>query len=178
MQRKNMVFLISAVLLFAISVPTFAAPKEKSCFAIVVGSQEKAKGKFDTLFSATQILDLDFTVLLNPGSAKQFLGTHYAEFRVYTPKGHLYQSISIPFSADPKLKGNEVAVPGYPRPIATRSTAEASFNNAKFLAISARMPVGGTSIVQNSLYGEWRLEALLDDDSAPCSAAAHFAVTE
>jgi hypothetical protein len=40
------------------------------------------------------------------------------------------------------------------------------------------LPVAGTSIVSNSLYGEWTAEAVVEDEGAACAQPMTFTITE
>jgi hypothetical protein len=97
-------------------------------------------------FSATHILDLEFRTDVRPTDAT----TLY--LRVYTPRGHLYQTFTTTL---------EPAVPGQPRPPAV-----------------ARLLVAGTAITTNGLYGRWRAEPWLGGDAAACGAGREFIITE
>lgn len=164
-------------LAIAIALPTLAQTGG-GCVALAVGSQEKGKGALDTEFSATQILDVDFSILFTPGSTKRFGGTHVAEVRVFSPSGNLYQSIAIPFSSDSALIGSKAPLQGYPDPVVIRQVSQREVKGAKHPEVQARMPVAGTLIVTNSLYGTWTAEAFVDGDPLPCSKKASFRITE
>lgn len=97
-------------------------------------------------FSAAKILDLEFRAVVK----RWVEGSHNLRFRVFTPQGHLYQELSVPFELDRK---------------ASR-------------AVKARLPVGGTSISTSSLYGKWRVEPFFDDDQKACGAGLRFVITE
>jgi hypothetical protein len=85
-------------------------------------------------------------------------GQHQLEFKVYTPKGHLYQSLSATMNA--------------PAASADRRKRESAKRTA-----AATLPVAGTTIVTNSLYGEWRVEASLDGErETTCGKALLFVI--
>jgi hypothetical protein len=154
------------------------AQQQGGCVAIGVGSQQKGNGRFDTTFSATGVIDVDFSVLFTQGAAKRFSGAHRVEFRIYTPKGHLYQSIAIPFTVDAAVKGKKVTIPDYPQPISTQLLTPVSYNNASHLAASVRLPVAGTPILTNSLYGTWTAQAYVDGETVGCSKPVSFQITQ
>jgi hypothetical protein len=79
--------------------------------------------------------------------------------RVYTPQGHLYQEIPIAFL------GDEV----------TRA-ATGRAGGKKRAPLAVRLPVGGTSIANASLYGEWKVVPHLDGNPKPCGAATAFTI--
>jgi hypothetical protein len=105
-------------------------------------------------FSARKILDLQFEAR----GSRRVEGPHVLHFKVFTPRGHLYQDIAVPFSVDPAS--------------ATRTGQAKPSRNP----IRARLPVAGTSIANNSLYGRWRVVPYLDDSIRPCAAATTFRI--
>lgn len=76
---------------------------------------------------------------------------HVVTFRVLTPKGHLYQEIQVIHRPDSR------------RPVTT---------------LSAGLPLAGTAIATNTLYGRWRVTPYLDGSSRPCNAAAVFSIVK
>jgi hypothetical protein len=75
---------------------------------------------------------------------------HLVTFHVYTPKGHLYQEIQVVH-----------------RPSAGRRAAA-----------KGSLPVAGTAIAANSLYGRWSVVPHLDGSSQPCAAASVFTIAK
>jgi hypothetical protein len=136
-----------------------ARKSSNACTAIQVTApdapaQPKRKAKKKATFSASSILDLKLEGSLSPA----LKGQHQVEFKVYTPKGHLYQSLPATLSA--------------PASSADRRARE----SAKRAAV-ATLPVAGTTIVTNSLYGEWRVEAFLDGDrETACARPVSFVI--
>jgi len=105
-------------------------------------------------FSASSILDLKLEAAL----AAAVKGQHQLEFKVYTPKGHLYQSLTAAMSA-PAAKDDRREREGQKR------------------IASATLPVAGTTIVTNSLYGEWKVEAFLDGErDVACAKPLSFVI--
>jgi hypothetical protein len=103
-------------------------------------------------FSASSILDLKIEATLSPAVKEQ----HQLEFKVYTPKGHLYQSLPATMSA-PASNGD--------RREGQKRTA------------SAMLPVAGTTIVASSLYGQWKVEAFLNGGrDVACAPPFTFAI--
>jgi hypothetical protein len=114
-----------------------------ACTAVLVTAPDapfqtkrRAKKKLPT-FSASTILDLKLEAAVKGG--------HQLEFKVYTPKGHLYQSLAATMSAPAAKEGRR-----------HRETKKGT--------ASATLPVAGTTIVTSSLYGEWKVEAFLDGE--------------
>jgi hypothetical protein len=96
-------------------------------------------------FSAMQVRDLLFRARLRPGSPA-------FSVRVYTPGGHLYQTLT------PSLSGTEEGRGG--------------------LAATAWLPVTGTAITTNALYGRWKVEPWLAGGATACGPAREFVLTE
>jgi hypothetical protein len=118
--------------------PAFEAedsPRDPCSPLEVYSSQEKGKG---AVFSATEILDLRFRAQLR----KELEGPHTLQFKVYTPRGYLYQTLVVPLSVEPGAKPRS-----QPREVSTT------------------LPVAGTAIVANSLYGRWTVAPYLDGKS-------------
>ena len=121
-------------------------------------------------FSATEILDLDFRVLLGPEEA----GDHLLQVKLHTPRGHVYQTLTIPFTTVASRAGGSRDVDGYPRPLRIQATQEVTADGASWQAVVTRLPVAGTSIVHSSLYGRWTAEAFIDDSSESCGRPRAF----
>jgi hypothetical protein len=117
-----------------------------------VGSIPKLKVRWSR-YSAAKVDDLEFTATIAP----QVRGTHRLGLKVYTPRGHLYQTLSVRFVVPP--------VPSRRRPPFLPQT------------VLARLPVSGTLIVMNSLYGPWRVVPHLDDAAQPCGRELRFEIT-
>ena len=121
------------------------ASQSRVCGGILVSSPERPRAR--RTFSARKTLDLTFRMQLrNPDD-----DAHLVRFRIFTPKGHLYQEIQVVHRAK---AGKRVAT------------------------LSGRLPVAGTAIATNSLYGRWRVVPYLDDSPRPCGAAAAFTVVK
>jgi hypothetical protein len=114
-------------------------------------------------FSAASVLDLEFWVVLPTRSTTSAPGI---ELKLFTPRGHLYQTLSAPFVAPvvvgPRAAGTEGhASPGRP---------------PRFQTVTLRLPVAGTTIVNSSLYGAWTAEAYLAGVPSPCTKALGFQI--
>jgi hypothetical protein len=148
------------MLLLALLAPgASASERSATCTSIRVGTPDgptvsARRARKKPAFSASQILDLELQVTL----ARMKEGGN-VELKIYTPKGHLYQTISVPVSfGDPK----EAAKNG--RRASKRASA------------TATLPVAGTTIVTSSLYGKWRVEAHLEGNASPCGRAQEFTI--
>ncbi len=140
------------------------------CYAIRVGTPDTEQSGTKTNrrrasrrapeFSASQILDLEFQVLLPPSLS----GDHLLELKIMTPKGHLYQAFSVPFSAQNASETDGRQARGHR---SRRSRSQAA---------KATLPVAGTTIVTSSLYGKWSAEAYLDGAQGSCTAPQSFVI--
>ena len=104
-------------------------------------------------FSASKVLDLELTVRL-PRSIR----AETVELNLFTPEGHLYQTLSVPVSPATDAGAGESRGPG------------------SYRTVSATLPVAGTTIVRSSLYGTWKVEAYLDRAQTPCGPALELAI--
>ncbi len=115
-------------------------------------------------FSAIRMLDLNLTVRFADG----FSGDHLLHLKLLTPKGHHYQTLSVWTTSDPARSESLRRVDGYPRPVAVRLVQGAALLLPSEVTVS--VPVGGTAITANSIYGMWTAEAYLDDQSEVCAS--------
>jgi hypothetical protein len=115
------------------------------CRTLSVTSATQETGR--RVFSASQTPNLHITTTF----PTTLTGSRRLQLRLLTPQGHLYQRFSIPFDA---------TLPRHDRG-AVRS-------------VSATLPVAGTAITTNGLYGRWTIVPSLDDDPAPCTTERHF----
>ena len=153
------------------------------------------------VFSAREIVDLNFEILLKPEDGAE----EQVEIRVFTPEGHLYQTIDVPVSA-PGSRETERVVAGYPfplgvsearaeegsvtedpeslvpsqepaagerpRPLKGDDREKAPPPRPRRLVVTAPpFPVAGTHITTHSLYGWWRVEARPSRALRACQAA-------
>ena len=123
-------------------------------------------------FSATEILDLDLRVNLRT----DVTGDHLLHVKVRTPGGHLYQTLTTPFTTDAAKVGRERSVDGYPRPLIVQPARVENEGGRARISVLARLPVAGTAIVHSSLYGGWTAEAFLDNDDTSCGRVRPFVI--
>lgn len=144
--------------------------KGLACSGVKVESLPAGKGG-GTPFSASAIEDLEFRVVF----ALAPPGQHVLRLRVLLPKGALYQEIAVPFSLDPRATGaTEAVLEGYPRPVPVRTLQKTTDRKGTWWSVSATLPVAGTLVVENSLYGTWQVEAYLDREKSPCTPPVSF----
>jgi hypothetical protein len=151
------------------------AKEELRCVGIRVTSPElqqgsrrgRAGGRRDASFSAAEIVDLEFQVLF----PREVTGMHQLNLKVYTPQGHLYQNISVPFDAGPFEVQEESQ---YDRGSAGDRRRRPT---KRYSMITERLPVAGTYITNHSMYGRWSVEAYLDKSLKPCCSKLDFEIT-
>ena len=170
---------LSLSLLLLLLVPAaFGQNGNGGCVAIATGQLQGDSAQFGDTFSATKVVDVDFALLFTPGAVNRFADTHTVEFRVFTPRGHLYQSITIPFTSDPAAKGKRIKIEGYPDPQPVSLLTEVTYEKNKHLLVKTALPVAGTPIITNSLYGQWRAEAYVDDEPVGCAKPVLFTIAQ
>ena len=106
-------------------------------------------------FSAAEVLDLEFQVVI-PAAAS--LAGRRLELKLFTPKGHLYQTLAVPAANQ------------------TPGTSGAPKRRPRYQTLTARLPVAGTTIVNNSLYGTWKAEAYFEGERTACAKARSFVI--
>jgi hypothetical protein len=100
-------------------------------------------------FSAGEARDLRITTTF----PRELTGRHRLQVRVLTPQGHLYQKFSVPFDA---------------------TVARGDRGPSSKRTIGVKLPVAGTAITTNGLYGRWSVVPYLDDEAIPCAAEQRF----
>lgn len=157
--------------------PEADAPRQiQRCSVIQVLSPQKNRFPHPFRFSATQILDLEFRVLL----PARVTGEHRLDVKVYTPDHQLYQTLTVPF------RGPDAAAPRRTRrklsdhlqPIAEVEPETVTVGRYRLTLVRVVLPVAGTPIVANSLYGQWSATAFLDESPRPCGPGARFVIEE
>ena len=130
-------------------------PPRPECVAIQVTSPQGPAKR--GVFSAHAHYDLDFAVQLVPRAATP---GRVVQLKLYTPRGFLYQVLetSIP-QPSPRRRGRGRV------PKKQNTTA------------SVRLPVAGTWITQNTLYGRWKVVPYLVGQTAACGRARTLEVT-
>jgi len=142
------------------------------------GGNQQGQGNEPRSYKATSVIDIDFAIVFSPETLARYSNSHWVEFRVLGPKGNLYQSIAIPFTADAKKAGERHRVPGYPELIPVQLLKPIQFGSGQGMIAKVRLPVAGTPIVNNSLYGRWKAVAYIDGETVSCSLPAEFVITQ
>jgi hypothetical protein len=177
--------LATAALLAMTQAAEAAAPKasplgnrRRQCVAVEISAPPARKPR-DAVFSATRILDLQLDTVFRRAPAEP----HTLYLKLFTPRGHLYQVLTVPFSTAAQPAGAGAPAPvqkrwveGHPQPLEERTAKAVSHQGARAYQVSATLPVAGTSIMTNSLYGEWKAEPYLDQQTTPCGDARSFVI--
>lgn len=102
-------------------------------------------------FSAARTLDLQFQARTH----RRVEPDARLELRLYTPKGHLYQTLRVESPeappSDPHARLRRILRPRV-----------------------ATLPVAGTAIVNHSLYGRWTVQPYLNGTATPCGGPQRF----
>jgi len=152
----------AAVVVSSLAASASAAPASApDCLAVVVRSDLRSGlWRRPADFFAREIQDVNVRVLFPPGSAPDAV-----EVRFLNPNEHLYQTMSVPVAAD----GNARALPDHPWPVRSAQPVPQKRFGWRVVAIDVPgLPVAGTHIVTNSLYGKWTVEARAVGSEATC----------
>ena len=177
---------ILPALLAASQLAALPAPASRVCSAVDVVAPEQEKATRKKKFSAKKTLDLELRTRLR--SVRRLSGDHLLHLKLYTPRGYLYQTITVPFYREPRKaekrdhKAREYepsrVVPGFPRALDVQKTKRVRQGRRRFDQVTARLPVAGTSITLGSLFGRWTVVPFLDDATAPCGRSRRFVIRE
>jgi len=151
--------------------------ERKSCQAITISTTPETRATLRPIFHTRQVLDLNLSVVFP--SDRQFLAGETIVLRFFTPTGHIYQEMTIPVGL-PGTTPRERELTGYPFPVAEATPRERFLRTEAggewILAVAAPpLPIAGTSITNNSLYGVWRAEAWSQGSSRACQVSFQIA---
>jgi hypothetical protein len=150
--------------------PTVRAPRGGSCAAVeVVSPQDPTRQGRTPEFSATRIIDLRITAVLRAPDSRGIV-----RLKVFTPGGHLYQTIAVPFVAGGDTAPQSRHVDGSRRAVLEQRAQPGAA--AVEYRVETRLPVAGTLITTEGLYGRWTIEPWLDGASQPCLAPKAFVI--
>jgi hypothetical protein len=181
-------------LLAASQLMSVPAPSSRTCAAVDVVAPQQRRATMRRSFSAVHTLDLELRTRL--WGVHRISGDHVLRLKLFTPRGYLYQEITVPFHRESsrsgkgngkdngKGKGKDGVqgfeptrmVPGFPRPLKVQKTEGVWHGRNRFEQVSARLPVAGTSITLGSLFGRWTVVPYLDDETAPCGRPSRFVI--
>jgi hypothetical protein len=122
------------------------------CQAVTVTPISRTRPVRSREWSAREVMDLRFETRLTSREE-----TAEVEFRVYTPGGHLYRKVSMDTPPSPD------------QPDRTGPVRRTPSNRAR-----GAMPVSGTGIVRNGLYGKWTVVPHIVGDRNPCGRSFSF----
>ena len=163
------------VLTCLVAAPAVAGEPIDFCVSIQTSSVNAGPvgGSVDT-FSVRTTEDLEFLALF----LEPIKGNHILELKMRTPRGHHYQTFTVPIATDASERGTQRRVPTYPRPLDVHVLEEYESRDGRVQGTTLRMPVAGTSVVSGSLYGKWHIDVYLDGQEMPCQIENSFSLTE
>ena len=145
--------------------------------AVATPAEQASAGAIQpvTAFSAVKTTDIVFHLLFDPSLADD----HVVTVKIFTPHGHLYRVLDVPIA---KAKGDAPLgtrrLPGYPYPVKVQAPRSVTVNGNRYVSVDVSFPVGGSSIVTSSLYGQWRAEVYMDGAEKPCSNPLYFQIRQ
>ena len=131
---------------YAVRIEAIGAPSTET-------STRRRRRRFRRRFSAQEVLDLRFSVLL-PANNQSGL----VEIEIYTPKGNLYETLQAQVDPDDPSGGT------------------ARYRRRRARVVSARLPIAGSHITSRSLFGRWRAEVHLDGNDRRCRRPKRFII--
>lgn len=154
----------------AAAVKPVKKPKRCSADVRVVDAAAPNRSPPNRTFSAIETVDLLFEVVLHRLKA----GEHLLRLELFTPQGHLFRPLSIPFSTSAKPKRSKRRLPGFGRPVEVRLAQRSRRGHV----VRLRFPIAGTTIVRSGLYGTWTMTASLDGKPVILCGDATFTIAE
>jgi hypothetical protein len=135
-------------------------------------------------FSARETLDLVLRTRLR--KERWLSGNETLRLKLFTPRGYLYQEITLPFYRTPQSSQERKShpyeatrvVPGFPRPLDVQKAQNVRRGRRGYLQVDTRLPVAGTSISLGSLFGRWTVVPYLNNGAAPCGKPRTFVIRE
>jgi hypothetical protein len=176
MRSSSVVAGVLAAVVLAAGVVVAEGPSD-FCARVVGGTERveplAARG---SAFSARKVEDLRFLVVF----VDPVEGEHVLELRLKTPRGQLYESMSVPFTTERVERGAERAVAGYPRPLPLHAVRQVQVGEGarQGVSVQASLPVAGTTIMTDSLYGTWEIQLVMDGVPMGCELRSSFLLTE
>ncbi len=136
----------------------------RTCAGITIETvPPRPAGKARPVYSANEVLDLRFLVHFSQWVRRNPPGS--LELRIFTPRGHLYQSVSVPIAAEESHESRR-EMKGHRHPL---KVAKARRMGRDALVVEGPpLLVAGTDITQSALYGAWRVEAWPAGSSRCC----------
>ena len=156
--------------------PAVGQPPDK-CGKVEVSGRPGAKAAVGkaagSTLAATTVEDVVFTIKLR----KAISGDHVVTLKVYMPEGNLYQSLGTPVSLTGSQRRGKRPVPGYPFPLDIQMAMPITTgSDSDKQLVEVTMPLAGTAIVSNSIYGDWKVDLYLDDAQQACADRVSFRI--
>jgi hypothetical protein len=156
--------------LAAAAQPAYRIRDAATCVVTVTAPQAASNEREHlSTFSATAIVSLNLETLIRrvEGPGTLFL-------KIFNPRGNLYQTLTLPYVAQAATSGTALA-PGAGNeqvagPVVSRRLVD--------YRVEARLPVAGTTIMTDALYGRWRAEPWLAGSTAPCGPGTAFVIVD
>ena len=142
-------------LLAASQLMSLPAPSSRTCSAIDVVAPEQRRATRRRSFSAARTLDLELRARMR--TMREVSGDHVLRLKLFTPRGYLYQEITVPFHSDPprrwwrrhdskdELKAFEPTriVPGFAQPVSVQKTRHVWRGRKRYDQVAVRPGDGG-----------------------------------
>ena len=164
MKIKTIVVCI-ALAFFGLGGVVVAEAAEHMCATFEVSSVESPQPVGTGDFSAVKTSDIIVHVVF----PDEFKEEHVITVRFQTPNQHLYRVIDVPIAPLGTRAPGTRKLPDYPYPVEVKVPTETKdVSGETVVSVQIRFPVGGTSIVTSSLYGEWHVTGLIDGRELRC----------
>jgi len=144
-----------------------------TCVVTVTSPQVAGTGREHLpAFSATAIVSLNLETLIRRSDGR---GTLY--LKIYNPRGNLYQTLTLPYVA--RASAPHSTEPAAPVPTGREQSALPVVSGRLVrYRVDARLPVAGTTIMTDALYGQWRVEPWLAGGTAACGPGTAFIIRD
>ena len=141
-----------------------------TCVVNVTSPQATSSGREHLpTFSATAIVSLNLETLIRRTDGH---GTLY--LRIFNPRGNLYQTLTLPYVARAATAG----APAAPVPGREQVAVPVASGRLVRYRVEARLPVAGSTIMTDALYGQWRAEPWLAGGLSACGPGAAFIIQD
>jgi hypothetical protein len=155
-----MLGMATVVLLVGLAAPVDGdQPQGCSGFDVRVQAAQGQLPGVERGFSAAAAKDIQIVV-----TAPRELEERQLQLWLYTPSGHLYQAMRVPTT--PARAGGDQASPA--------GVGQLLYLSASWMRVTLTLPVSGTLITSNGLYGSWRVEPHLDRAPRRCADGVSF----
>ena len=150
--------------------PGKAAPTAPTCDLSITAPQRNGGPRFGP-FSAAGVEDLLLSARVRGADA----GPHVLSVKLYMPAGFFYQQLDLAVAGQGRAAGQR-RLDRYPYPVSEKPAQVVQDASGKQLKVDMAIPVGGTDISRNSLYGTWQASVFLDGSTSACAAPLSFVI--